>query len=93
MNRSDLIHRIADLHPQLSSKDAELVVRIILEAMTETLQRGDRIAIRGFGSFSLKYRPPRIGRNPKTGAKVAVPAKYVPQFKVGLKFRKRVDFT
>jgi integration host factor subunit beta len=92
MTRADLIDRLASQHPQLQTKDAEMVVRVILDTMTATLSRGDRIEIRGFGSFSLNYRPPRNGRNPKTGDKVAVPAKYVPHFKAGLELRKRVDY-
>jgi integration host factor subunit beta len=66
-------------------------VKVILDAMTEALARGDRIEIRGFGSFALNYRPPRIGRNPKSGDKVQVPAKYVPHFKAGKELRERVD--
>jgi integration host factor subunit beta len=64
---------------------------MILDAMSETLAKGDRIEIRGFGSFSLNYRPPRVGRNPKSGVKVEVPAKYVPHFKAGKELRERVD--
>ena len=92
MTRSDLIDRLAYLHPQLQAKDAEMVVRVILDAMAATLARGDRIEICGFGSFALNYRPPRTGRNPKTGDKVEVAAKYVPHFKAGLELRKRVDY-
>lgn len=91
MTRSDLIMRLADLHPQLLAKDAELAVKVILDAMTVTLSCGGRIEIRGFGSFGLNYRPPRQGRNPKTGSKVKVPAKYVPHFKAGKELRERVD--
>ena len=92
MTRSDLIDRLASLHPQLQIKDAEMVVRVILDTMTEALSRGDRIEIRGFGSFALNYRPARNGRNPKTGEQVKVPAKYRPSFKAGLELRKRVDY-
>ena len=92
MTRSDLIDRLAYLHPKLQSKDAEMVVRVILDAMADTLARGDRVEIRGFGSFALNYRPPRNGRNPKTGGRVEVPAKYVPHFKVGKELRERVDY-
>jgi len=91
MNRSDLIERLANRCPQLQFKDAELGVKVILDAMSNTLAKGDRIEIRGFGSFALNYRPPRIGRNPKTGSKVSVPAKYMPHFKVGKELRERVD--
>jgi len=66
-------------------------VKVILDALAETLAKGERIEIRGFGSFSLNYRPPRIGRNPKTGVKVEVPAKFVPHFKAGKELRERVD--
>ena len=91
MTRSDLIDRIAELHPQLLAKDAEMAVRVILEAITEALSRGDRIEIRGFGSFALNYKPPRKWRNPKTGEQLQVPAKYIPHFRAGLELRKRVD--
>lgn len=91
MNRSDLIARLAELHPQLLTKDAELGVKVILDAMSTTLEKGGRIEIRGFGSFGLNYRPPRQGRNPKTGVKVKIPAKYVPHFKPGLDLRGRVN--
>ena len=91
MNRSDLITRLAELHPQLLAKDAELAVKVILDAMSTTLSRGGRIEIRGFGSFGLNYRPPRQGRNPKNGYKVKVPAKYAPHFKAGKELRERVS--
>ena len=91
MTRSDLIARIAALFPQLVMSDGELAVKIILDAMAKSLTHGHRIEIRGFGSFDLNYRPPRMGRNPKSGDKVNVPAKYVPHFKAGKELRKRVD--
>lgn len=91
MTRSDLIARLAERHPQLLAKDAELAVKVILDAMVGNLSRGSRIEIRGFGSFGLNYRPPRQGRNPKTGDRVKVPAKYVPHFKAGKELRKRVS--
>ena len=91
MTRSELNERIADLHPQLQLKDAELAVRVILDALSNALSKGGRAEIRGFGSFGLNYRPPRQGRNPKTGAKVKVPAKYVPHFKPGKELKERVD--
>jgi len=90
MNRSDLIARLAGLYPQLLAKDAELVVKTILDAMSGTLARGGRIEVRGFGSFGINYHPPRLGRNPKNGDKVKVPAKYVPHFKAGKELRERV---
>ena len=92
MTRADLIDRLASLHPQLLAKDAEMVVRVILDTMAATLSRGDRIEIRGFGSFGLNYRPPRTGRNPKSGSRVEVPAKYIPHFKAGKELRERVDY-
>ena len=91
MTKSELIARLAERFPQLVAKDADMSVKMILDAMTEALAFGDRIEIRGFGSFSLNYRPPRTGRNPKTGSKVQVPAKYVPHFKAGKELRERVD--
>ena len=90
MNRSDLINRLAELHPQLLIKDVDLAVKVILDSMSDTLSHGGRIEIRGFGSFGLNYRPPRLGRNPKTGEKVKVPAKYMPHFKTGKELRERV---
>ena len=70
MTKSELIARLAERFPQLVAKDADFAVKMILDAMTDALARGDRIEIRGFGSFALNYRPPRIGRNPKSGEKV-----------------------
>lgn len=92
MTRSDLILKLAERYPQLLGKDAELAVKVILDSMASTLSNGDRIEIRGFGSFVLNYRPPRMGRNPKSGEKVQVPAKYVPHFKAGKELRERVDY-
>lgn len=91
MNRSDLIDRLARLYPQLQPKDVALMVKIILDAMSAELSNVGRAEIRGFGSFALNYRPPRNRRNPKTGEKDDVPAKYAPHFKVGKEFRKRVN--
>jgi integration host factor subunit beta len=91
MTRSELVTQLAARFPQLVAKDADYAVKMILDAMTETLARGDRIEIRGFGSFSLNYRPPRVSRNPKSGDKVNVPEKYVPHFKAGKELRERVD--
>jgi integration host factor subunit beta len=92
MTRSDLIAKLAERYPQLLAKDADLAVKVILDAMAGTLAQGGRIEIRGFGSFALNYRPPRTGRNPKSGDKVQVPAKYVPHFKAGKELRERVDY-
>ena len=91
MTKSELIARLAERFPQLVAKDADYAVKMILDAMAEALVRGDRIEIRGFGSFALNYRPPRVGRNPKSGEKVSVPAKWVPHFKAGKELRERVD--
>jgi integration host factor subunit beta len=91
MTRSDLIAKLAERYPRLLGKDTELAVKVILDSMSATLSRGGRIEIRGFGSFALNYRPPRLGRNPKSGDKVQVPAKYVPHFKAGKELRERVD--
>jgi len=91
MTKSELIARLAERFPQLVAKDADLAVKMIIDAMSDALVRGDRIEIRGFGSFALNYRPPRVGRNPKSGDKVSVPAKWVPHFKAGKELRERVD--
>ena len=91
MTKSDLIARMARRYPQLVAKDAEIAVNAILNAMTSTLVNGQRIEIRGFGSFNINYRPSRIGRNPKSGEKVPVPEKHVPHFKPGRDLRERVD--
>jgi integration host factor subunit beta len=93
MTKSELIARLAERFPQLVAKDADFAVKMILDAMSDALVRGDRIEIRGFGSFALNYRPPRTGRNPKSGDKVSVPAKWVPHFKAGKELRERVDKT
>ncbi len=92
MTKSELIARLAERFPQLVAKDADFAVKMILDALTSALVKGDRIEIRGFGSFALNYRPPRIGRNPKSGDKVQVPEKYVPHFKAGKELRERVDY-
>jgi len=92
MTKSELISRLAARFPQLVAKDAELSVKMIIEAMAKSLAEGQRIEIRGFGSFDLNYRPPRTGRNPKSGEKVHVPAKFVPHFKAGKEMRERVDY-
>ena len=91
MTKSELIARLAERFPQLVAKDADFAVKMILDAMSEALAKGDRIEIRGFGSFALNYRPPRVGRNPKSGDKVSVPQKWVPHFKAGKELRERVD--
>ncbi len=89
--KSELISRLAGRQTQLSEEDVELAVETILEQMSVGLIDGGRVEIRGFGSMSLHYRPPRIGRNPKTGVKVQVPEKFVPHFKPGTNLRDRVN--
>ena len=91
MTKSELIDHIAGKQTQLSSKDVELAIKAILENMSQVLSGGGRIEIRGFGSFSLHYRIPRVGRNPKTGTPVALSGKYVPHFKPGKELRDRVN--
>ena len=91
MTKSELIERISQKQSQLVHRDVELAVKAILEHMAECLAGGGRIEIRGFGSFSLHFRSGRVGRNPKTGAPVSLPAKYVPHFKPGKKLRERVN--
>lgn len=91
MTKSELISRLAERFPQLGAKDADFAVKVLLDALSAALINGDRIEVRGFGSFSLNYRPPRVGRNPKSGEKVHVLEKYVPHFKAGKELRERVD--
>lgn len=91
VTKSELIERIAERQTLLGYKDVELAVKSILELMAQTLANGERIEIRGFGSFSLHYRPSRVGRNPKTGEPVSLPEKFVPHFKPGKELRDRVD--
>ena len=91
MTKSELIERVAARQLQLSAKDVELAVKAIIEQMSQTLASGNRIEIRGFGSFSLHYREPRLGRNPKTGETVELAGKYVPHFKPGKEMRDRVN--
>lgn len=91
MTKSELIARLAGNYNQLVAKDAEFAVKTILDAMAQALANGQRIEIRGFGSFALNVRPPRIGRNPKSGDTVMVQEKRVPHFKPGKELRERVD--
>jgi integration host factor subunit beta len=91
MTRSELIERLTDQQDQLSVKDVELAIKSILEQMSQSLADGARVEIRGFGSFSLHYRAPRVGRNPKTGESVVLNGKYVPHFKPGKDMRDRVN--
>ena len=91
MTKSELIELISRKQQHLPAKDVELAVKHLLGLMSDSLSRGQRIEIRGYGSFSLHFRPPRIGRNPKTGEAVALSGKYVPHFKPGKELRERVN--
>lgn len=91
MTKSELIAILAGRYPQLATRDTDYAVKTVLDAMTQALANGQRIEIRGFGSFSLSERLPRVGRNPKSGEQVMVPGKQVPHFKPGKELRERVD--
>jgi len=91
MIKSQLIELLQARNGQLEPQDSGLIVATILEAIARTLAAGNRVEIRGFGSFALNHRPPRTGRNPKTGQQVAVPTRYRPHFKAGKELRERVD--
>jgi len=91
VTKSELIEEIANRYEMLSSRDVELAIKTMIDAMAQVLSTGGRIEIRGFGSFSLHYRAPRIGRNPKTGDTVKLTGKYVPHFKPGKELRDRVN--
>lgn len=91
MTRSELIQQLAVKFPQLTASDIDMAVRMILDEMSRSVANGRRIEIRGFGSFGINQRPPRKARNPKTGARVMVPVKYVPHFKPGKELRERVN--
>ncbi|ABN73839.1 MULTISPECIES: integration host factor subunit beta [Actinobacillus] len=91
MTKSELIENLVSLNPALQVKSVEDGVKEILEQIMLFLERGERVEVRGFGSFSLHYRQPRVGRNPKTGESVKLDAKYVPHFKAGKDLKERVD--
>jgi integration host factor subunit beta len=91
MTKSDLIEILSERQSLLNYRDVELAVKLILEQMSENLSNGDRIEIRGFGSFTLHHRPARVGRNPKSGESVTLDEKYVPHFKPGKELRDRVN--
>ncbi|MBS3896704.1 integration host factor subunit beta [Silanimonas sp.] len=91
MTKSELIDALAQRQSHLKPEDVELAVKSLLDMMADALARGQRIEVRGFGSFSLHFRPPRMGRNPKTGESVGLPGKYVPHFKPGKELRERVN--
>ncbi|MFN3227096.1 MAG: integration host factor subunit beta [Hyphomicrobiales bacterium] len=91
MIKSELIQRITERNPHLYQRDIENVVGAILDTVSDALARGDRVELRGFGAFSVKHRPARIGRNPRTGEQVQVDAKAVPFFKTGKEMRQRLN--
>jgi len=91
MIRSELIQKLADENPHLFQRDVERIVYTIFDEITETMARGDRVELRGFGAFSVKKRDSRVGRNPRTGASVAVAEKHVPFFKTGKLLRDRLN--
>ena len=91
MTKSELIHRIAQKQSQLVERDVELAVKMMLEQMAASLAGGGRIEIRAFGSFSLRLRPARVARNPRTGTPVSLPARCAPNFKPGKRLRERVN--
>ena len=91
MTKSELIEILSRRQAHLKADDVDMAVKTLLEMMSNALTEGERIEIRGFGSFSLHFRPPRLGRNPKTGDSVALPGKYVPHFKPGKELRDRVN--
>jgi integration host factor subunit beta len=93
MIKSELVQRIAAANPHLYHRDVERIVNVIFGEIVEALARGDRVELRGFGAFTVKHRAPRIGRNPRTGASVAVSEKYVPFFKTGKDLRERLNKT
>ena len=91
MTKSELIERVSERQQQLTQRGVELAIKTMIEAMSQTLATGGRIEIRGFGSFSLHYHSPRVGRNPKTGQSVDLTGKYVPHFKPGKELRERLN--
>jgi integration host factor subunit beta len=91
MTRSDLVAQLAERFTQITQRDTEFAVKTILDAMSDALAKGHRIEIRGFGSFSINRRPPRVGRNPRSGEQVTIPEKLVPHFKPGKALREAVD--
>ena len=91
MIKSELIAKLASENPHLTQKDVERVVGVILDQMTRALESGGRVELRGFGAFSVRSRPARSGRNPRTGETVAVKAKHVPFFKSGKELRERLN--
>lgn len=93
MIKSELIEKIAAANPHLYQRDVERIVNVIFDTIISAMERGDRVELRGFGAFSVKHRPARIGRNPRTGDQVAVEEKFVPFFKTGKELRERLNPT
>jgi len=91
MTKSELVELVAEAHDQITRREAEVVINEVFDAISGALSSGGRVELRGFGSFTVKKREPRLGRNPKTGEPVEVPAKIVPHFKPGKELRERVD--
>lgn len=91
MIKSELIARLAEAYPNLFHKDVERIVNTVFDEIADALSRGDRVELRGFGAFSVRHRPARDGRNPRTGTPVSVKEKFVPFFKTGKELRERVD--
>lgn len=91
MTKSELITRLAEVNPHLYLRDIETLVDTVFDEITEALARGDRVELRGFGAFSVKERDARVGRNPRTGESVDVPAKRLPFFKTGKGLRDRLN--
>jgi len=93
MIKSELIARLAAENPHLTHRDVERVVNVVLDGMVGALSEGGRVELRGFGAFSVRSRPARAGRNPRTGETVSVPAKHVPFFKSGKELRERLNLS
>ena len=91
MTKSELIARLAELNPSLYHRDLEQLVKTVFDTITEALENGDRVELRGFGAFSLRERKARVGRNPRTGEAVSVDAKTIPFFKMGKGMRERLN--
>ncbi len=91
MIKSELIAKIAGANPHLYHRDIERIVNVIFDEIVDALARGDRVELRGFGAFTVKHRPPRVGRNPRTGSSVTVDEKFVPFFKTGKELRERLN--
>jgi integration host factor subunit beta len=91
MIKSELVQKLAERNPHLYQRDVEHIVNAVLDEVEGAMTRGDRVELRGFGAFSVKNRPPRTGRNPRTGQKVSVTEKYVPFFKTGKEMRERLN--